>query len=119
MTEQSDTLSGDRYRDSGITICQPSCNCSIHSLELPQDLSKSLTNSLIVGEALDTTLHGVEALPYKSKLGSEIHPSRSFVEMVKASMQGRKHSHQPSIRETKKIQVVENTMSPPRDEAGI
>ena len=34
-------------------------------------------------------------------------------------MQGRKHSHQPSIREIEKIQVVENTMPPPRDEARI
>ena len=64
-------------------------------------------------------LGGPKALPYKSKLGSEIHPSRSFVETVKTSMQGRKHSHQPSIRETEKIQVVENTMQPPRDEARI
>ena len=45
-------------------------------------------------------LGGPKALPYKSKLGSKIHPSQSFVETVKASMQGRKHSHQPSIRET-------------------
>ena len=64
-------------------------------------------------------LGGPKALPYKSKLGSEIHPSRSFVETVKASVQGRKHLHQPSIRETEKIQVVENTTPPPRDEAGI
>ena len=64
-------------------------------------------------------LGGPKALPYKSKLGSEIHLSRSFVETVKASVQVRKHLHQPSIRETKKIQVMENTTQPPRDEAGI
>ena len=39
--------------------------------------------------------------------------------MVKASMQGRKHSHRPSIRETEKIQVVENTTPLLRDEARI
>ena len=64
-------------------------------------------------------LGGPKALPYKSKLGSKIHHSRSFVETVKASVQVRKHLHQPSIRETEKIQVVENKMQPPRDEAGI
>ena len=64
-------------------------------------------------------LGGPKALPYKSKLGSEIHPSRSFAETVKTSVQGRKHLHQPSIRETEKIQVVENTMPSPRDEARI
>ena len=64
-------------------------------------------------------LGGPKALPYKSKLGSEIHPSQSFVETVKASVQVRKHLHQPSIRETEKIQVVENTTQPPRDKAGI
>ena len=62
---------------------------------------------------------GPKALPYKSKLGSEIHPSRSFVETVKASIQVRKHLHQLSIRETEKIQVVENTTPPSRDKAGI
>ena len=64
-------------------------------------------------------LGGPKALPYKSKLGSEIHPSRSFAEMVKVSVQVRKHLLQPSIREMEKIQVVENTMPPPRDEARI
>nr|POF25008.1 hypothetical protein CFP56_45647 [Quercus suber] len=64
-------------------------------------------------------LGGPKALPYKSKLGSEILPSRSFVETVKASVQVRKHAHQPSIRETEKIRVVENTTPTPRDEAGI
>ena len=44
-------------------------------------------------------LGGLKALPYKSKLGSEIHPSRSFAETVKASVQVRKHSHQPPIRD--------------------
>nr|POE91064.1 hypothetical protein CFP56_46361 [Quercus suber] len=39
--------------------------------------------------------------------------------MVKVFVQVRKHSHQPSTRETEKIQVVENTSLPPRDEAGI
>ena len=64
-------------------------------------------------------LGGPKALLYKSKLGSQIHHFQSFAEMVKASVQVRKHSHQPPIRETKKIQVVENTMPPSRDEAGI
>ena len=64
-------------------------------------------------------LGGPKALPYKPKLGSKIHPSRSFVETVKASVQVRKHLNQPSIRETEKIQVVVNTTQPPRDEAGI
>ena len=64
-------------------------------------------------------LGGPKALPYRSKLGLEIHPTRSFVKMVKASVQVRKHLHQPPIRETEKIQVVENTTQPPRDEAGI
>ena len=64
-------------------------------------------------------LGGPKALSYKSKLGSEIHPSRSFAETVKASVQVRKHLHQPPIKEMEKIQVVESTMPPPRDEAGI
>ena len=64
-------------------------------------------------------LGGPKTLPYKSKLGSEIHPSRSFAETVKASVQVRKHLHQPPIKEMENIQVVESTMPPPRDEAGI
>nr|POE83529.1 hypothetical protein CFP56_48262 [Quercus suber] len=64
-------------------------------------------------------LDGPKALPYKSKVGSEIHPSRSFADTVKASVQGRKYLYQPSNIETKKSQVVENTLLPPRDEAGI
>nr|POE68099.1 hypothetical protein CFP56_19753 [Quercus suber] len=61
---------------------------------------------------------GPKALPYKAKLGSVIHPSRSFVDTVKAPLQVRKQLHQPSIRETEEIQVVENTTPPPRDIAG-
>ena len=64
-------------------------------------------------------LGGPKVLPYKSKLGSEIHPSQSFAEMVKVSVQVRKHLLQPPIREMEKIQVVENTIPPPRDEARI
>ena len=62
-------------------------------------------------------LGGPKALPYKHKLGSEIHPYRSFVETVKVSVQVRKHSQQPFIREKEKIQAVENTSLPPRDES--
>nr|POE61276.1 hypothetical protein CFP56_43677 [Quercus suber] len=62
-------------------------------------------------------LGGTKALPYKHKLGSKIHPSRSFVETVKAPIQVRKHSQQPSIREEEKIQAVESTLPPPRDES--
>ena len=60
---------------------------------------------------------GPKALPFKPKLGSEIHPSRSFVETVKASGQVRKHLQQPSIREKEKIQAVENTLPSLRDES--
>nr|POE52990.1 hypothetical protein CFP56_06852 [Quercus suber] len=64
-------------------------------------------------------LGGPKALLYKSKVDSEIHPSWSFVDTVKASVQVRKHLHQPFNKETKKSQVVENTSLPPRDEARI
>ena len=62
-------------------------------------------------------LGGPKALPYKPKLGSEIHPSRSFVKTVKVFVQVRKHLQQPSIREKEKFQAVENTVPPLRDES--
>nr|POF10961.1 hypothetical protein CFP56_77417 [Quercus suber] len=72
-----------------------------------------------VGGSSHYALGGPKALPYKSKVGSEIHPSQSFADTVKASVQGRKYLYQPSNIERKKSQVVENTLLPPRDEAGI
>ena len=66
ITYYSLYLIGERYKDRGSTNCRPSRNCSIHSLELPHDLSKSPTNSLIVGREKNPLkiIRHVYRLPY-------------------------------------------------------